>query len=368
LSPTHRTYRSLARAVGSAVLAAIMLGLVLPRAAGVGWQAALDAMSGLTLVQLTGLGLIWMAGIWAHSFVLRAGLPGLSSRNAVVLNLSGSAVSNLVPCGGALGIGLNYAMCSSWGVTSTEFTLYTLVTNLWNVLTKLSLPTVALLAMMAVGNVTAPMVVATSLGALALLVGLAGGACAAVANDRAALRVGAVADRVAGVTCRLVRRGRPRGIQGFLCDVRHDGRTVMRRGWRKLTLGMLCYSALQALLLWAALSMLGSTLGPAQILAGYAAERVLSIAVLTPGGAGLVEVGMTAVLVGLGGDPVITVAGVLVYRAFVFGLEIPAGAAALAWWSRSSRLPRPSRADGSPPQSRCVSTGWHLEWTRLPGR
>jgi uncharacterized membrane protein YbhN (UPF0104 family) len=244
---------------------------------------------------------------------------------------------------------LNYAMCSSWGVTSTEFTLYTLVTNLWNVLTKLSLPAVALLAMSAVGNVMAPTVVVTSLGALALLVGLAGGACAVVANDKAALRVGAVADRVADVICRLGRRGRPQGIQAFLCDVRDGGRIVMRRGWRQLTLGMLCYSALQALLLWVALSMLGSTLGPAPILAGYATERVLSIAVLTPGGSGLVEVGMTAVLVGLGGDPVVTVAGVLVYRAFVFGLEIPPGAAALAWWLWS-RMRLGSRPHGVAPR------------------
>jgi uncharacterized membrane protein YbhN (UPF0104 family) len=332
LSPTHRTYRRLARAAGSALLVAILLGIVLPRAVGVGWRDALAAMSGLTPVQLTGLGLIWFAGIWAHSFVLRAGLPGLSSRNAVMLNLSGSAVSNLVPCGGALGIGLNYAMCSSWGVTSTEFTLYTLVTNLWNVLTKLSLPTVALLAMLAVGNVTAPTVVLTSLAALAMLVGLLAATCAVVANDTAALRVGAVADLVARVICRVARRGRPNGIQGFLCDVCQGGRIVMRRGWRQLTLGMLSYSVLQGFLLWAALSMLGSTLGPAQIMVGYATERVLSIAVLTPGGSGLVEVGMTAVMVGLGGDPVVTVAGVLVYRAFVFGLEIPAGAAALAWW------------------------------------
>jgi uncharacterized membrane protein YbhN (UPF0104 family) len=333
---------SLARAAGSALLAVVLLGLVLPRAAGVGWQAALDAMSGLTLVQLTGLGLIWSADIWAHSFVLRAGLPGLRSRNAIVLNLSGSAVSNLVPCGGALGIGLNYAMCSSWGITSTEFTLYTLVTNLWNVITKPSLPTLALLAMLAVGNVTAPMVVVTSLGALALLIGLVALAGAVVANDKAAVHLGALADRVAAAFCVLVRRGRPHGSQAFLCSVRDGVRTVMRRGWRQLTLGMLSYSALQALLLCAALWILGSTLGPAQDLAGYAAERVLSIAVLTPGGSGLVEVGMTAVLVGLSGDPVVTVAGVLVYRAFVFGLEIPVGAAALAWWLWS-RLPRSVR-------------------------
>jgi uncharacterized membrane protein YbhN (UPF0104 family) len=66
---------------------------------------------------------------------------------------------------------------------------------------------------------------------------------------------------------------------------------------------------------------------------------------------------MTAVLVGLGGDPVVTVAGVLVYRAFVFGLEIPAGAVALAWWLWSRlRLGPPSHGVAGRPVVR-VSAG-----------
>jgi uncharacterized membrane protein YbhN (UPF0104 family) len=50
---------------------------------------------------------------------------------------------------------------------------------------------------------------------------------------------------------------------------------------------------------------------------------------------------MTALLVGLGGDPVITVAGVLLYRLFVFGLEIPVGGVGLfAWLWRQRKLRR----------------------------
>ncbi|MFC6345406.1 hypothetical protein ACFP8W_25705, partial [Nocardioides hankookensis] len=53
---------------------------------------------------------------------------------------------------------------------------------------------------------------------------------------------------------------------------------------------------------------------------------------LTPGGAGVVEVGLTGALIGLGGAAASVVAGVLLYRALTYGLEIPVGGAGLAVW------------------------------------
>ena len=78
------------------------------------------------------------------------------------------------------------------------------------------------------------------------------------------------------------------------------------------------------------------------MLVGFAAERLLTLAGLTPGGAGLVEVGLAGLLVALGGDPVAVVSGVLLYRLFTFGLEIPVGGVSLAawlWLRRASRAP-----------------------------
>lgn len=63
----------------------------------------------------------------------------------MVLSLTGSAVANVLPFGGAAGIALNYRMCHRWGFERSAFGIYTLVTNLWNILARLSLPAVALL-------------------------------------------------------------------------------------------------------------------------------------------------------------------------------------------------------------------------------
>src|ERR1700709_1600924 len=89
-------------------------------------------------------------------FVLTAAMPRLTHRRALTLSLTGSAVSNLVPMGGALGIGLNYWMSRSWGFSKPAFTLYTFVTNLWDVMAKLSLPALALAALLLTGDVTHP--------------------------------------------------------------------------------------------------------------------------------------------------------------------------------------------------------------------
>lgn len=68
-------------------------------------------------------------------------------------------------------------------------------------------------------------------------------------------------------------------------------------------------------------------------LAGFALERFLSLAFVTPSGVGISEVGTIAAFAALGADPALAAAGVLLYRMFTFILEIPVGALWIAvWW------------------------------------
>ena len=88
------------------------------------------------------------------------------------------------------------------------------------------------------------------------------------------------------------------------------------------------------------LDLILATVALAVLLAAFAVERVLTLVVLTPGGAGLAETGTVGVLVAFGVDPASAVAGVLLYRLFTFALEIPVGGAAALGWL----LTRPSEA------------------------
>ena len=100
-----------------------------------------------------------------------------------------------------------------------------------------------------------------------------------------------------------------------------------------MAFGKIAYAALQAGLLWLSLRVLGELVNPAVVLAAFAVERILSMVVLTPGATGVVEVGMSGVLVALGVDPTMSAAGVLLYRAFTFGMEIPVGGLSMLAWS-----------------------------------
>ena len=115
-------------------------------------------------------------------------------------------------------------------------------------------------------------------------------------------------------------------------DTRARVAAVMTRTWPQLTLGTLAYLGLQGALLWACLHAVGATPPLSVVVAAFAVERLLTLAVITPGGAGLVETGAAGVLVALGVDPLLAAAGILLYRGFTFLLEIPVGAVWLGGW------------------------------------
>ncbi len=73
----------------------------------------------------------------------------------------------------------------------------------------------------------------------------------------------------------------------------------------------------------------------------FCAERLATLAGITPGGLGVVEVGLAgALMLAPGADPAGVAAGALLYRALTFGLEIPVGGLLLALWSWQQRALR----------------------------
>jgi uncharacterized membrane protein YbhN (UPF0104 family) len=315
--------------------AVALLAVALPRVAQVDWGQILAAVRGLTLGQLTLLAAVWLAGLWVHTPALTAALPGLSHRRALLLNLSGSFVANLFPFGGAAGTVANWKMARSWGFTPPAFARWALVTNLFDTLLKLTLPGIALCWLAAAGVEADGGVSAAAYIGLALLT-VASAACWLLARDDRAVRaIGRLADRVA----QRVRFLRP-PCEGYAVQAaafRRDSAALIARGWGRMAGGKAAYAALQAMLLWLCLAVLGVNVNPAVILAAFAVERILSMAVITPGATGVVELGMTGVLLAFHVDPVTAAAGVLLYRAFTFGMEIPVGGLSFLAWATLRR-------------------------------
>jgi putative heme transporter len=305
----------------SLVLAGVLVVVVLPRTTGFGWDSASDEVAGIPLWQLAELVLVWLAGLWAHTYVLRSALPGLSRRRAFALNLGGSSVSNVLPFGGAAGIGLNYAMLRSWGYDGVQITAYTTVTNVLVAVVKFAIAMVGVVALLNMPTVASHLSrphTSTSMTVAAVVVVL--------------LAIGLV------VLLRWWRSSLRSRVVETIGHVRAQCGLVLRHGWATLAVGGIGYPLLQVVLLQLCLDALGVSVGFGAVLAAYAVERLATLIPLTPGGVGVVETVATGVLVGFGADPATAAAGVVLFRIFSFVIEIPVGALiAAAWFARTSR-------------------------------
>jgi len=87
-----------------------------------------------------------------------------------VVNLGSNAVANTLPAGGALAMGVSWAMLSSWGVSTADYVLYTLVSGIWNVFARLGLPVLALLLLATVGRPGDGLIAAAAAGLVLIAV------------------------------------------------------------------------------------------------------------------------------------------------------------------------------------------------------
>jgi uncharacterized membrane protein YbhN (UPF0104 family) len=316
--------------------------------AGTAWGAIAGALSTVSVVGVLALTLLWLAGLWARTLVQTSALPGLSTRQALLLSLTGSSVSNVLPFGGAAGTALNYSMTRTWGHSRGAFVLFAVMTHTWSVAAKLILPALAVVVLLATGTSSAGLLVPAiiALAAMALLATLFG---LILARESFAASCGRLGERLVLSATGVARRPRRVHLETPAVDLRREVIAMLRLGWRRPALGMVGNFGLQGLLLWACLHVVGFAISPAQVLGVFALERLLTVLVVTPGGLGVVEVGMTALLVAFGGNAAAAAAGVVLFRAFTMALEIPVGGALLLGWlglrRAAARTARPAAPD-----------------------
>ena len=347
MSARRTTISRWTRYLGGLVLAGGLIVVAVPSISGTALAGASSVILSVPVLSLLGLVILWIVGLALHTITLTAALPRLTHRRALTLSLSGSAVANVLPLGGAAGVALNYRMIRGWGFARSEFASYALVSNVWDVLAKLVLPLIVLpLVLFGLGPVPGHLMVAGALAVAALSVVLVV-LTSALRSDAGAARWGHALDRASNWVLDRCGSSRRASCAPFLITTSAECRDVIAQRWQRLSLGMLLYTAALLALLAACLSLTGAGVAPAVVLVGFTSERLLTLIPLTPGGAGVVEVGLAGTLILFGGDPAGVVAGVLLYRLLTFALEIPVGGATLAgwWWAcRRSVQPTPRPA------------------------
>jgi uncharacterized membrane protein YbhN (UPF0104 family) len=285
--------------------------------AGVGWTDVAAVLRGLPWWRLAVMTAIWLGGLGIYAVVLASALPGLGLRRSLVLNLSGSAVANVVPLGGAVATAMNWRMVRTWGHSNRAFVTFCVLTNALDALAKLLLPLVAVAVLL-----TLSVHVPETLWLLSA-------ACSA--GLVAALGVRAALGRAGASWAREGRR--TAAARAWLRDSGARVSAVFVDRWQRLLPASIGYVGAQVVLLYVALHAVGLQVPGTAVLVAAAVERVATLIPLTPGGAGVAEVATIAWLAGTGLDPARVVAGVLLYRAFLIVMEIPVGGLLLAGWA-----------------------------------
>jgi uncharacterized membrane protein YbhN (UPF0104 family) len=317
-----------------AVVAVVYLAL-LPKLVDVRqvW-ATLQTMTWLELVTLLGAAAWNLASYLLPQLVA---LPGLTLRQAAIESHTSTAVGNLLPAGQAVGLGVTYRFYTSYGFAPSQIARSLLLQGVWNNFVKLGMPIVALGLLALTGHAAgglAPVAVAgvavfaLALGVFALM----------LSSQRRAARIGAALAAAASLPQRLAgRQGRPSWAQGAV-RFRAEVIALLRRRWHWLTLATMVSHLSLFVVLLLALRHVGvaeSQVSWIEVLAAFAFVRLLSAFPITPGGLGVVELGLAAVLVVAGGDKEQVVAGVLVFRALTFLLPMPIGALTYWVWRRA---------------------------------
>src|SRR5690348_15755592 len=341
-----RRTRKVLRTVVSMALVAAIFGFALPRFAS--YRSVLASLDGMTWPHALLVGATAAASMASYWFMICAVLPSIRLRQAAVVNLGSNAVANALPAGCGLGMGVSWAMLSSWGVSTADYVLYTLVSGTWNVLARLGLPALALLILLTATRPDALLIAAAAVG-LAVLATVAAGLGLLVRSESFALRAGGALQHGLAIVCRLARRQPSCDIPGSLAGFRHRAAALIAaRGWRitATTVG-------SHLILWLVLlaCLRGVGLSQAQVpwqtsLAAFAFVRLLTALPLTPGGLGITELGLVGTLAaGLGpGAGAQVTAAVLLYRAVTYLVPIPLGAAAyLVWQNAPTHLRQPGQ-------------------------
>ena len=239
--------------------------------------------------------------------------------------LSGNALGRVVPGGGATASALAIGMLRRAGYEVGRAATALAASTALQIATTLSLPLLALPAIVGGAPVNRSLVISAYLGIAVLVLLLAGGAVAFVADTPLSL-AGRGIDWALNRTVR--RRKRTARLPGRLLGERDFLRTTLGERWAPAVLSAAGNTGFDYVALLCALRAVGAQPRPSLVLLAYTTAALLALIPLTPGGLGFVEAGLVGTLTLAGVNPSNALVATLAYRLVAFWLPIPVGGVA----------------------------------------
>jgi uncharacterized protein (TIRG00374 family) len=331
-APEKARTKKILQGVISAVLVIAIFVFALPKMADFSevWQE----ITQMTWIEIATLLLAGMWNIATYWFVMMAALPGSNIWQVMKVNMATTAVSNTLPAGGALGVAATFGMFSSYGFTNSQISSFVVVSGIWNNFVKLGMPVIALACLAVQGQASSGLIVAAVIG-VGVLIGAIVLFALTLRSDHFARAIGRGLQKVANGIMKLFRKAPRTGWDEAASRFRKETGDAVRERWLRLTVTSLVSHFSLYFVLLLSLRHVGVSneqVSWAEVLAAFAFIRLVSALPITPGGLGVVELGLSAALARGGGSEAAVVAAVLLYRAITYVLPIPLGAVAYLKW------------------------------------
>jgi uncharacterized membrane protein YbhN (UPF0104 family) len=334
----RRRGRAVLRSALGVALVVVVFAEILPRIASYGSVA--DQLATVSVAWAAALAAAALVDVVTTPLPWQVVLPQLPFLPALGFTQASTALTTVLPGGAPLGMAISFGFLRRLRVSAGEAGFAVALTGVWSQVMILVYPLVGALFVFATGNLTSSTaaIAGASAAAGAAIVGLT---FAALRSPRAALWLGDTAARVATRLARLFRRSPPHWSGEALVRLREERLGLLRRRWPALTISTLANQLSAYLVFELSLRAVGvsfESLPPSEAFLAWAIGRVISSLPLTPGGIGVVELGMIGTLVGFGAPHAHIVAAVLLYRGLIVVPTLFIGAAALVGF-RFSRAP-----------------------------
>lgn len=343
VSASSRLKRIVLFSVGVIVLV-LVFTVAIPKFADYGevWRAVRSISRGWQVAIL----LAGVANIVTYAPNWMVVLPGLSWRRSMAVTMSGTAVSNVMPVGGPIAMTMQYGMLREWGFPRRDASRAMVLTGVWNTFSNLGLPIFALGLLTIRGGRNAALMAAARIGFPLLLTGMALFVIA-LRSEEGARRVGRLVHRLSRPLRRFGKQDRSGSAERRLPDAlvafRSESIELIRKRWLALTVATLVGLSTVYLLFIICLRAVGvpaSEITFTEAFAAWASTRLLSAIPITPGGIGIVDVGLTGALVAFGGDEPKVVGAVLLYRVLTWLPPVILGAlSGLTWRKQHAKNP-----------------------------
>ena len=335
--PPSRAKKIVSAVLTLAVLAFVFFGLF-PRFADI--SEVWESLAGMPTASVVAVLAAVLVNIAVYPWPFQAALIGLRYWPAFEVRQTAFAISNTVPAGGALGLGLQYAMLNSYGFAAGANAGAIAITGTWNAYLTLVLPVLALFPLAFVGDGFGQWLTPALIG-LALAVGSALVFALILRSESFARRLGEWLDRLLARVSRWFKRDAQASVTESIIEFRASIVDTVRRRWASITGSNLLMQLTSFAVLYTALIGIQggiSEAGLAQAFAAFAIARLATFIPVTPGGLGTTDAAMVALLAGFGVSNADAVAAVLVWRIGTLVPQVILGAVTfLIWRARSAR-------------------------------